>query len=38
MLKRILKMQRLKFLQKNVISSRERAGVVASRDSFSRVP
>ena len=38
MLRRMLKVLRLKFLQKNVISSRERAGVVVSRDSFSCVP
>ena len=35
MLKGMLKVQRLKFLQKNVILSRERAGVVVSRNSFS---
>ena len=32
MLKRMLKVLTLKFLQKNVILSRERAGVVVSRD------
>ena len=38
MLKRMVKVLRLMFLQKNVILSRERAGVVVSCDSFSRVP
>ena len=38
MLKRMLKVLRLNFLQKNVILSQELAGVVVSRDSFSRVP
>ena len=36
--KRMLKVLRLTFLQKNVILSRERAGVFVSRDSFNRVP
>ena len=37
MFKRMLKVLRLKFLQKNVILSREQAAVVVSHDSFSRV-